>query len=266
MNSSASFATCLELPRQVQRLRQPLLTTAFTPTLIASLILSLTVSLTGCGAFPKELRLTDNAATVPAVRVVHRFEGSTRHGGIEAEVDQVRASGPQSLSQFDYAQLGGQPINGPATLQHSARVQSAHVAYNQWLFADRPVQLEWFAGLGYTGVRWQTTGTAGTPSTALPTLTRNTGWGGPMGGLTGRWVLSPTWALEARWWGQIERSLASGNQQTSHELALAISPVPALRVRLGFAERWVQLDGDSLGSVLTVKSRGPMLALNFDLP
>lgn len=209
--------------------------------------------LSACGGTP--LHFNDNGAPSYSVRGVVRPFGA---GGFELEASSVRGHGPQSLGSNESTQLNGQTFNGPAQMAHSGRATHLHVAYNYLLFADRPFQMEWFAGAALSQLSWTTqTGRA-----SLPLYERRQSRSGAFGGVAGRWQLNGLLSAEGRVWA-VGRDLAQARDyQNGAELALAVTPAPGLRLRLGLAQSETGtslIEGD--GPRLTMRTRGPLLGL-----
>jgi hypothetical protein len=216
--------------------------------------------LSACGAI-STLNINDNAATIGSVRAVKRFGSGPGGPGIEVEASQFTAKGTQALANSEVAYLGNQSINGPATLQNTARVTHAQLVYNHLLFAGQPVEMEWFAGAAQVHTHWASTGGA-----TAPRLSATSTWSGPVGGVLGRLRLTPMLSLEGR------RSLAMArggnieNQRLFTEVALALRPVPGLVLRGGYAESqsWDWVRPDLLTTALSVRARGPFLNLGLE--
>ncbi len=222
--------------------------------LVALLVVVAALLASGCSV--NELRIDDNSAPITSVRLQHRFEGG--NGRIEAEYGHVRASSTQQIPSFNTVYLAGNRIEGPASVRSSARVQHGQVVYNQLLFKDRPVEMEWFAGVAAVNMRWN----AVSANPADPVLRRGETWYGVAGGVLGRINLGAGLALEGRYSVAAEPRVL-GNGRASAELALAYSPVPALQLRAGVADsRFDREDTDSgLESRLSMRARGPFLGL-----
>ncbi len=210
--------------------------------------------LTACGN-ASQLKLDDNSAPVGSLRATHRFAGGPGGGGLELDVQAVRARGRQALDAFDLVTLGGRSISGPGTLTHEVRVQHAQLAYNHRLFAGAPVEFEWFAGAALHRLDWRSTGA---PSD--PVLQRRQSWWGPAGGVAGRFNLGPITALELRYGAALEYGELAGSRNST-ELALALRPTPAVALRLGLAETRSQFEAIDGNSDLVLRARGPFLGL-----
>jgi hypothetical protein len=213
------------------------------------------VLLSACGATP--LRFNDTSAPSYSVRGVVRAFGA---GGIEVEASSVRGKGQQRLAEFESARLNGQLIEGPAPLAHSGQAEHFHVAYNHLLFANRPFQLEWFAGAALSQLRWKTeTGRA-----VLPLYERRQSRSGAFGGVAGRWQLNGLLSVEGRVWATGRDLFQARDYQNGAEAVLALSPAPGLRLRLGVAQSETGtslIEGD--GPRLTMRTRGPLLGLTL---
>ncbi len=210
-------------------------------------------TLAACGGTP--LHFNDNSAPSYSVRSVVRAFGN---GGIEVEASSVRGKGTQSLASNETTLLNGQTFTGPAQLAHSGRANHFHVAYNHLLFADRPFQMEWFAGAALTQLSWKTeTGRA-----SLPLYERRQTRSGAFGGVAGRWQMNGLLSIEGRVWAAGRDIAQARDYQNGGEVVLAITPAPGLRVRLGVAQSETGtslLEGN--GPRLQMQTRGPLLGL-----
>lgn len=214
---------------------------------------------TGCGNFT-QLDLNDKSAMHLSVRALHRFGVGPGGGGIEGELTSVRATGGQQLGATQTATLNDQSISGPANLTHTARVQHAQVVYNHLLFAGRPVEMEWFAGVAWQRLSWHTAST----TSSDPRLTLQSDWVGPAGGALGRVRLNPSLALELRY-GAATRLTGGAGSRGSTELALAFKPAPPLVLRLGYAKSNAFDHQSNVSTEVFVSARGPFLSLGLDL-
>ncbi len=223
------------------------------PTLAFALIAA-AVFATGCSNV-SQLRLDDDRSPVGSVRATHRFGGGPGGAGLELDVQAVRGKGTQALDAFDGVTLDRRSIAGPRTLDHEVRAQHLQLAYNHRLFVGAPVEFEWFAGAALHRIDWTTTATPADPTLKL----RNTWWG-PAGGVTGRFNLSPLLALELRYAAAAEYTNLNGSRNST-ELALALTPSPAVALRFGLADTRSFLDSGDGNSDLVLRVRGPFLGL-----
>jgi hypothetical protein len=221
----------------------------------AGLLSMLLAALAGCTGTP--LHFNDNGAPSYSVRGVVRPFGT---GGIEVEASSVRGKGPQTLGSNESTLLNGQTFNGPADLAHSGRANHFHVAYNHLLFADRPFQMEWFAGASLSQLSWKTeTGRA-----SFPLYERRQSRTGAFGGVAGRWQMNGLLSVEGRVWAAGRDVAQARDYQNGGEVVLAITPAPGLRVRLGLAQSETGtslLEGN--GPRLQMQTRGPLLGLTL---
>jgi hypothetical protein len=224
-----------------------------------ALALLTTALLTGCGSYT-DLRADDGSTPVGSLRAVHRFGGGPGGGGLELDLQGVRGKATQQLASFDQANLGNQTIRGPVQLQHTAEAQHAQLAYNHRLFVNAPVEFEWFAGVALHRIQWRTSSS----NPADPRLAFTNTWYGPAGGVAARFKLGPIVALEMRYSGAAEFDSLDGSR-ASAEVALAISPVQQVQLRLGFADSRSSYQPDGSASDLRLRARGPFagLALAF---
>jgi hypothetical protein len=220
------------------------------------------VVVAGCGTNPKQLHVEDDSRPIATARAVFRLGGSGTGGpGIEFEASQVRASSDQVLQSTDIVTLGDRSILGPGQLRSSARVSHAQVVYNHLLFAGRPIELEWFAGVAWVRTSWNTE----SANAADPHLASRSDWYGPAGGALARVHLAPLLSLEARVsaTARTAGSTFEGERRFT-EFALALRPAPSLVLRGGVAEArsWVRPEAGS--SELSVRARGPFFNLGLE--
>jgi predicted small lipoprotein YifL len=217
-------------------------------------LMALPLALTGCGSSP--LKLKDADAPSIAVRGVKRLSTERGHG-IEAQAlvvkgegrqDHPASSSPLRLSDVEFA--------GPVTVRHEVKVYRGHVAWNQLLFAGRPVEMEVMAGGQINRVTWTTVALSG--AVTQPVSAVRTRWG-ITGGVLGRYNFAPSWSFEAG--TQVATGRASGYR---HQLALAWQPVPTLRLRLGYAQDSLEVAMTDLQSDLHSRTRGPFGAISFE--
>lgn len=222
---------------------------------VAAAVLA-SASLAGCGLFPQPVALNDKGVTTASVRVLHRFGGGP--GGLEADYQGLRASGTQALAAFSDVTFDGNTITGPALLDHRVNQHHAHLVYNRRLFAGNPVQMEWFAGAAAHRLSWSTA--SNTPGT--PGLQTTRSWVGATGGVVGVLAVSPGLEMQLRYSGavSVESMTASRN---AAELVLAWSPVPALQLRLGYAQNQSNYELVDGNSDLRLRTRGPFLGLQL---
>ncbi len=226
---------------------------------LAALAAAVCAGLAGCGTTSKQLHAEEDSRPVVTARAVVRAEGGA--AGIEFEASRVRATSDQALLSTEIVSLGSTSILGPVQLHNSATVSHAQVVYNHRLFAGRPIELEWFAGVAWVRTRWNTR----SDNPADPLLASTTTWYGPAGGALVRVNLAPMLSLE----GRVSASARTGGdvfegERRFTEVALALRPAPSLVLRGGVAEArsWVRPEGG--GSELSVRARGPFLNLGLE--
>lgn len=214
--------------------------------------------LAGCAG--TSLGIRDNSAPTYSARVDFRFAPGGG-AGLELDAHGVRGEGRQQLSASETATLGGRTVNGPALLTHDARVDAGHVAYHHIHFREQPVQLEWFAGIGAARVRWRSVADVAGQSE----LAKTESWNGPMAGVGLRWRINPWVGLDARTWTMTELSFFDDNTRSGTEVALAFTPTPPLRLRLGWAGSTTRMQNSSIDSNVSLRTRGPFagVALAF---
>jgi hypothetical protein len=216
--------------------------------------------LAGCG-YPDQLRINDQSSAIASARGVVRLGAGPGGGGIELDYARFRGEGVQQLDSFQSVRLNGQVIDGPARLDNRATAQHLQLAYNHRLFAGSPAELEWFAGASVAQLDWRATSN----NPGAPMLRRRHSWYGAGGGVTGRFNLGPTVALELRMSaaGDVDGGLFDGGTRSNSEIALAWRPAPALALRLGFAEARSSFETSADSSDLTLRVRGPFVGLSF---
>jgi hypothetical protein len=219
------------------------------------------VLLSGCGLVSQQLHVSDNSSGVASARVVKRLGTGPGGPGVELEVSRAQARGTQLLGTDNFVTAGGVTLNGPISLQHRATVDGGHLVYNHLLFPGRPVELEWFAGGAWQGLRWNSTSSRVGDA---PLSTRNR-WYGPTGGALARFELGPGLTLEARYAGAIALSgVVDTGQRSLTEAALAWRPGGGVVLRGGYAELRTVMRPDTTNSELSVRARGPFLNLGLE--
>ncbi len=208
----------------------------------------------------------DHASPNYSIRAVKRLQAESP-SGIEFEVSQVRAKGAQLVCDgITFNSINCEnTVNPPTTrytLNHRATFSHAHLAYNHLLFGNRPVQLEWFAGVALGKSAWHTEST----QVGAVASDRSKSWVGAIGGITGRWKVAPWLTTEGRAWAA-GRPFDDGSHRIAREVALVFLPTPALKFRVGYAESDVETyDPNTPGAStrLTATVRGAFLGLVFD--
>ncbi len=220
----------------------------------------------GCGSVNAPLRVDDSSTTQLSVRGTVGL-GATGSSRMEWSGEGFRASGNQALGNLEQATVGGTLYTGPVTLAQHARVQRAYLGYNHLLFAQRPVQMEWTAGLASQRLQWRAQSDAAIPSVGL----RRVEWTGLAGGVLGRWVAGDTWALEARWVGGVRGTELLDDHWARRELAWAWRPVrrgpldgTGFGLRVGLADQSLSVGALRFNeSALLLRARGPFLELHL---
>ncbi len=223
-------------------------------------VLVAAVVMAGCGAYPTQLHVDDRSQPLLSARGVLRLGEGPGGPGLELTYLQTHARGEQQLLSGDLARLEGQTLAGPKLLHHDVRTHDTELLYNHRLFAGRPAELEWFAGMGWHDTDWTSTG----DQPADPQITRRATWSGPAGGVLGRLNLGSGLALEARYSGGIRVWGGANGSRYNAELALALRPAGPLVLRAGFAEHRSWIESDGLNSELSVRSRGPFFTLGLE--
>jgi len=228
------------------------------PWLPAALLAAL---LAGCSATP--LEINRSGVTSGGLDATYRFTLSGA-GGIQLQVEGYRAASTQHLGAGSTVSIDQRTMTGPLDIRNEATVRRAFLGYNHQVVADRPVRLQWFAGAGWTSVRWSSTDQSSAPQTSERSLSGV----GPMGGVLGSWQITPLLALEAGVFGQAGwMTDAHAVDWSQTETGLALSLAPSLRLRAGWAKRSLRASssaGDVWQSDLTADTRGPYVKLAFE--
>jgi hypothetical protein len=218
--------------------------------------------LSGCGLVSQQLHVSDDSRGVASARVAKRLGSGPGGPGVELEVTRAQARGTQVVPTGSLVTAGGVTLNGPISLQHRATVDGGHLVYNHLLFPGRPVELEWFAGGAWQGLRWDSTSSRAGDA-ALRTRNR---WYGPTGGALARLQLVPGFTLEGRYAGAIalKGTIVDSGSRTLTEAALAWRPGGGVVLRGGYAELRTVMRPDFDNSELSVRARGPFLNLGLE--
>ncbi|MEO8155735.1 MAG: hypothetical protein ABI605_21940 [Rhizobacter sp.] len=225
-------------------------------------VLSCLAMLAGCGAIQHVPVNDDNSASVAVRASFHRRSAETneRYGsGIEVGYESYRARDTQTLAAGESISLDGGTVFGPSTLQHEARLRQGYVTYNHLLRFGPHFQLEPFVGLTRVNLRIRSD-----PGSGSTLLLLDEWRSGVLGGVTPRWCFNDWVAIEARLSYFDTGDWVHGK---SYEAALVLSPVPNVSVRLGYSERYhdVETLGSGWSSEVNIRARGPLatLQLNF---
>lgn len=230
--------------------------------LALSSTLCLPLWLGGCGTEP--LRIHDNEAPAASLEAVYRFRPDSA-GGLRLRYDGWRAASRQHLDDGETLLMGTQPLwTGPLDLRQRASLRQGFLGYQHHLFADRPVRLQWHAGVAWSRLRWTSLTATDTP--------QRFAWDfesfGPSGGLRASWQALPWLALEAgasgalsRWSGGLRASIDTSQV----DLGLALTLAEPVHLRLGWSRR--SLSAITQGDPSTrfeAGTRGPYLGLAFE--
>jgi hypothetical protein len=216
----------------------------------------------GCGLTPLQINQSNVASG--SVDAVWRLTPSGA-GGLQVQVEGYRAKSTQHLDEFTSVYTSEQTtLTGPLDIRNSATVQRAFVGYNHQLFADRPVRLQWFAGIGWARARWTSVTQVEQPQTYRWQVSGT----GPSGGVLAAWQITPVLALEAAVFGGVS-GLASDAPSSidwaQSELGLALHFAAPVRLRMGWASRSLRASTpESWQSDLTADTRGPYVKLAFE--
>ncbi len=225
--------------------------------------------LTGCGVTPLQINHSNVASA--SLDAVYRFTPSGA-GGLQVQVEGYRAKSTQHLDEWTSVYVGngasggpegGTTLTGPMDIRNGATVQRAFVGYNHQLFADQPLRLQWFAGVGWARARWT--------ATPLTVTAQSYRWDvsgtGPAGGVLAAWQVTPLLALEVAAFGGVSGwgSEAASVDWGQTELGLALTFAAPARLRLGWANRSLQASSrDGWSSNLAADTRGPYVKLAFE--
>ncbi len=213
--------------------------------------------LAGCSG-ARDLVATDSFAPVYNARAVKRFSGDTGGSGIELEYGTVHGRDTEFINPGETVTLGDGTVNGPVDLRNEVRVQNVHLAFNYLHFANRPVELEWFVGLGGVRMAW----TAQPIASAQPALSKRMQWLGATAGAGARWKIAPWVALEGRLSAGAFGANAIGTRSTA-EIGLVFKPAPQVGVRVGYAQSTTEVERTDFDSRMTFNARGPYLGLGL---
>lgn len=222
------------------------------------------VVLAGCGSV-QNVPVKDNNSPAVAVRATYHSKvadaGGEKYGaGVEVGFESYRASDTQTLASGQFVAIeGGTRVNGPDTLNHDARVQELHLAYNHRIRFGEQFQLEPFVGVSRTHLKFNSSSASGAN---IPTFDESKV--GIIGGVTPRWRFNESWAVEARMsYSVYDGGWAHGQ---SYEAAVVMNPHPQVAVRLGYSERRYDIEPFLNGwfSEVNVRARGPVATLQFE--
>ena len=227
-----------------------------------SALIACVALLSGCGLASQQLHVSDDSRGVASARVVKRLGSGPGGPGVELEVTRAQARGSQLVATSSFVTASGITLNGPINLQHRATVDGGHLVYNHLLFPGRAVELEWFAGGAWQGLRWDSTSSRAGDA---PLQTRNR-WYGPTGGALARLQLVPGFTLEARYAGAIalKGTIVDSGSRSLTEAALAWRPGGGVVLRGGYAQLRTAMRPDFDNSELSVRARGPFLNLGLE--
>lgn len=234
----------------------PLFTTA---TLAAAALLA------GCAPIQR-LTLNDKDSNEASLLVSVRPAAWARRGaagpgrGFEAGYQHYRATGNQALGAGETLNAGSQVITGPDVLLQEAKVVAWHAGFTDRFYFGPAFELEMGVGGMKVDVDYKLRPQSGVVA-AQPFARSNTL---PYGSITPRYRFGAHLALEAR-------LAAAANGHAGHErqdVALVLSPVPQLALRLGWSWRRTSVDSwrdpvfDSVD--LIIRARGPAASLRLE--
>ncbi|HET7792278.1 MAG TPA: hypothetical protein VFL64_02740 [Rhizobacter sp.] len=231
-------------------------------TRFASGLAALTV-LAGCGSV-QNAYVKDTSSPAYAVRATLRggdadAGGRKRGPGVEIGYEGYRAEGTQTLNAGESIWLPGGAVFGPQTLSHTARVEQFYVAYNHRLRFGSSFELEPYVGVTSAKLKFETTPSGS--STAMLLDNRETG---VTAGITPRWRFTDLVATEFRYNYIETHEFVRGS---SYEVAVVVTPVPQVGLRLGWSDRRHFVKSDAtpqVGSEVSIRARGPLATLQFD--
>jgi hypothetical protein len=223
-----------------------------------------TMVLAGC-SIPQRLVVRDsnspeaNALVTLRPALWARREGPAR--GFELGYQEFRAEGDHLLASGQTLSAGPQVINGPDVLAQRAKVMALHFGFADRFYFGRSFELDVSAGGMKFDVEYELRPQSGVTGT-LPFARTFTL---PYGSITPRWRFNSVLALEGRFGAA---GLTDRAQHERFDAALALSPVPQLSLRLGYAWRRTQVGSwsdpifDTID--LRIRARGPMAGLKLD--
>jgi hypothetical protein len=221
------------------------------------------MALSGCGSW-QQLSVRDDNASSIAVRAAFRPQAWARDErpgpGFELGFERFRADSVRRLAAGETLILDNQNVTGPGDMDQSAVVRRAHVVYTHPIYFGSVFQLEPFLGLAHLRLRYRAM-PAG--SAVRPELNASTT--GVFGGITPRVRVNDWVSVEARFslMPNYDRVDVYSN---AAEVAAVLTPVPALALRLGYAQRRVGVDfnADANWTQLDVRADGPFATLQFE--
>lgn len=231
----------------------------------ATAILALATLLAGCGPLQR-LTLRDKDSNEGDVLVSVRPAAWARSGaagpgrGFEAGYQQYRASGDQVLAAGESLSAGPQVVTGPDVLAQKAKVAAWYVGFTDRFYFGPAFELDVGVGGMKLDVDYELRPRSGVTG-AQPFARSNTL---PYGAITPRYRFGPNLALEAR-------LAAAANARASHDrqdVALVLSPMPQLALRLGWSwrrtsiESWSDPVFDNVD--LDIRARGPAVSLRLE--
>ncbi|MBL8286652.1 MAG: hypothetical protein JNL85_01590 [Rubrivivax sp.] len=232
---------------------------------LTAALLGAAALLAGCGPLQR-LTLRDKDSNDAAVLLSLRPAAWARSGaagpgrGFEAGYQQYRASGDQVLAAGEWLSAGPQLITGPDVLLQKAKVAAWHVGFTDRFYFGPAFELDVGVGGMKLDVDYELRPQSGVTGTQ-PFGRSNTL---PYGAITPRWRFGAKVALEAR-------LAAAANARAAHDrqdVALVLSPLPQLALRLGWSwrrtsvESWSDPVFDNVD--LDIRARGPAVSLRLE--
>lgn len=226
-------------------------------------LVAIAAALVGCASEPQRLTLKDPSTNDAAFHVALRPAAWARAGGgpargFEAGYQQYRAEGPQTLPANQSLIVGAQTITGPDTLLQKAKVVAWHFGYTDRLYFGPAFEFDFSGGGMKLDVDYELRPQSGVLGTQPFARSRTL----PYGSVTPRWRFGPLFAVEARIAAAGATDRAEHNRQ---DVALVLSPVPALSLRLGYAwqrttiQSWSDPLFDNVD--LRIRAHGPAASL-----
>lgn len=235
-------------------------------TVAAAMAVVMAAVLAGCGTEPQRLTLRDTSTNDAAFHIALRPAAWARANGnpargLEAGYQQYRAEGPQVLASGQSINVGAQTIPGPDTLQQKAKVVAWHFGYTDRLYLGPSFEFDYSAGGMKLDVDYELRPQSGIVG-AQPFARSHTL---PYGSVTPRWRFGPMVAMEAR----LSAAGATDRvEHNRHDVALVLSPVPQVSLRLGYAWQstsvasWSDPLFDNVD--LRIRARGPAASLRLE--
>jgi len=214
--------------------------------------------LSGC-AQNQPLSVHDDNSTAASVRATVRPDswsrrGGRSEGGIEFGYERFNGAHTQALSTGSSVSIGGQTVNGPDTLQNSATVKMAHIAYTHRFSFGSHFQIEPLIGAARVRLNLNVK-----PASTGASLHDDFGETFFLFGAMPRWRFNNWLAMEARF----TMARVGATRYNNSSLGLLWNPVPSAALSVGYSERNYWQSGYAWTSDYDIKAKGPSASLVF---